>query len=219
MPVDLAKFTRALACSLLVIGLGSGTGIRAAFTAEQQPLADQIIQALTPKQLTRSLDSSPPASSESVANPAESQFIDSLRNRPSRSITLTEREKIAKFDQEKKGYDNDINFEYNSAKIAPSAMDNARALGVALTSEALKGSTFISEGYTDAKGGDSSNLKLSERRADAVKRFLVEQYKVSAADLVTVGYGKSRLKNPNDPFAAENRRVRVVNTAANVANR
>jgi flagellar motor protein MotB len=47
----------------------------------------------------------------------------------------------------------------------------------------------------------------------------VNQYKVPAAELVAVGYGKSRLKNPNDPFGAENRRVRVVNMAANMANK
>ena len=34
---------------------------------------------------------------------------------------------------------------------------------------------------------------------------------LTAANLRTVGYGKSRLKNTSDPFAAENRRVEVVN--------
>jgi flagellar motor protein MotB len=41
---------------------------------------------------------------------------------------------------------------------------------------------------------------------------------VPAKDLLTVGFGKSELKNPSDPFGAENRRVRVTNTVANVAN-
>jgi len=216
MSVDLAKFMRVLAFSVPVIGLGWGTGIRSALAAGQPPLADQIIQALTPKPLTRSLTA---ASSEQAQDAPESQFIDSLRNRPSRSITLNEREKIATLDQDKKGYDNDISFDYNSAKIASGAMDNAKALGVALSSAVLKGSTFIIEGYTDAKGSDMSNQKLSERRADAIKSFLVSRYKIPAADLVTVGYGKTRLKNPDDPLSPENRRVRVVNTAANVANR
>ncbi|HEY8005445.1 MAG TPA: OmpA family protein [Methylocella sp.] len=216
MSVNLAKFMRVLAFSVPVIGLGWGTFIRSAPAAEQQPLADQIIQALTPKPLTRSLTGAP---SEQAPNAAESQFIDSLRNRPSRSITLNEREKIATLDQVKMGYDNDINFDYNSAKIASAALGNAKALGVALSSAVLKGSTFIIEGYTDAKGGDASNQQLSERRADAVKKFLISQYNMPAADLVAVGYGKTRLKNPDNPFGPENRRVRVVNTAANVANR
>jgi outer membrane protein OmpA-like peptidoglycan-associated protein len=219
MSVDLTKLMRALACSLLAIGLALGTGIGSALTAEQQPSVDQIIQALKPKPLTRSLDSLTAPPSESTQNPAESQFIDSLRNRATRSITLNEREKIATIAQDKRGIDFEINFEYNSAKIAPSAMPTARNLGEALTGADLKGSTFIIEGHTDAKGSDLSNQKLSERRADTIKRFLVNQYKVPAAELVAVGYGKSRLKNPNDPFGAENRRVRVVNMAANMANK
>jgi outer membrane protein OmpA-like peptidoglycan-associated protein len=219
MSVDLTKLMRALACSLLAIGLALGTGIGSALTAEQQPSVDQIIQALKPKPLTRSLDSLTAPPSESTQNPAESQFIDSLRNRATRSITLNEREKIATIAQDKRGIDFEINFEYNSAKIAPSAMPTARNLGEALTGADLKGSTFIIEGHTDAKGSDLSNQKLSERRADTIKRFLVNQYKVPAAELVALGYGKSRLKNPNDPFGAENRRVRVVNMAANMANK
>jgi outer membrane protein OmpA-like peptidoglycan-associated protein len=219
MSVDLTKLMRALACSLLAIGLALGTGIGSALTAEQQPSVDQIIQALKPKPLTRSLDSLTAPPSESTQNPAESQFIDSLRNSATRSITLNEREKIATIAQDKRGIDFEINFEYNSAKIAPSAMPTARNLGEALTGADLKGSTFIIEGHTDAKGSDLSNQKLSERRADTIKRFLVNQYKVPAAELVAVGYGKSRLKNPNDPFGAENRRVRVVNMAANMANK
>jgi flagellar motor protein MotB len=35
-----------------------------------------------------------------------------------------------------------------------------------------------------------------------------------ASNLRAVGYGKSRLKNTSDPFAAENRRVEIVNTAS-----
>ena len=59
----------------------------------------------------------------------------------------------------------------------------------------------------------SYNQGLSERRADAVKRFLLEKYGIEAGSLVTVGYGKTQLKNPSDPLAADNRRVQVINTS------
>jgi outer membrane protein OmpA-like peptidoglycan-associated protein len=73
-------------------------------------------------------------------------------------------------------------------------------------------------GHTDGKGGDAFNQDLSERRAEAVKRYLIARYKLPAANLIAVGYGKSMLKNQANPFAAENRRVQVVNmTAKNVA--
>jgi outer membrane protein OmpA-like peptidoglycan-associated protein len=52
---------------------------------------------------------------------------------------------------------------------------------------------------------------LSERRAAAVKRFLVEKFNLSDQNLVAAGYGEEKLKNSEDPFAAENRRVQIAN--------
>ena len=75
------------------------------------------------------------------------------------------------------------------------------------------GSVFMLGGHTDAKGGDNYNQMLSERRAETVKRFLIQNYHLPAANLVSAGYGKNGQKNPNDPFAAENRRVEIVNMA------
>jgi outer membrane protein OmpA-like peptidoglycan-associated protein len=66
-------------------------------------------------------------------------------------------------------------------------------------------------GHTDAIGGDAFNQDLSERRADTIKRYLTDKYGIAGADLVTVGYGKTRLKDPRAPTAAVNRRVQVVN--------
>jgi len=86
-----------------------------------------------------------------------------------------------------------------------------QALGRALSSPDLKGSSFVVAGHTDAAGGDSYNQELSERRADSIKRYLVEKYSIAATDLVTVGYGKSKLKDPSQPMAEVNRRVQVVN--------
>ena len=45
----------------------------------------------------------------------------------------------------------------------------------------------------------------------AIKRYLVDKYGINGTDLVTVGYGKSKLKDPNQPMAEVNRRVQVVN--------
>ena len=49
------------------------------------------------------------------------------------------------------------------------------------------------------------------RRAAAVKDFLVRTFGIASDRLVAYGRGKSALKNTADPFAAENRRVQVVN--------
>ena len=45
----------------------------------------------------------------------------------------------------------------------------------------------------------------------SIKRYLVDKYGINGTDLVTVGYGKSKLKDPGQPMAEVNRRVQVVN--------
>lgn len=59
-------------------------------------------------------------------------------------------------------------------------------------------------------GGDTYNQDLSERRADSIKRILMQNYGMAGADLVTVGYGKSKLKDPSWPLAEVIRRAQVV---------
>ena len=88
-----------------------------------------------------------------------------------------------------------------------------RELGDALTNPKLRGATVSINGHTDAVGGDAFNMNLSERRAETIKRYLVDHFQLSPSNLRTVGYGKSRPKNKMDPMAAENRRVEVVNLA------
>lgn len=72
------------------------------------------------------------------------------------------------------------------------------------------GSKITVEGFADPAGTKHYNLTLSQRRADAVRDYLVGKG-VATTDLKTVGYGKTRLVVPNashdDPGAEENRRV------------
>ena len=195
-----------LACVLFAAGLGMSAGTDAAGAAEQVS-QEQIIRALKPPaRVTRGLSTSP---ADTAQTPDEARLVDTLRSKPTRSLTADEREKIAAVAKQKPSIDLEINFEYNSATI--SSISQVNALGQALASPELKGSTFVLAGHTDAKGADSYNLGLSERRADAVKRFLTQKFRIDAGNLVTVGYGKTKLKNSSDPFAGENRRVQVVN--------
>ena len=140
--------------------------------------------------------------------------MDSLRNRTTRSLTTEERQKISSIAGSKPKIDLEINFEFNSANIvAKKGLPQVTALGEALTSPDLKGRTFIVAGHTDAKGSETYNQGLSERRADAVKRFLSEKYGIEMSRLVTVGYGATSLKNSENPLGRENRRVQIVNTS------
>jgi len=198
-----------LTCMIVAVGLALPAGLGTGFAAEQ-PSAQQIIQALKPARLTRGLTTSP---ADAARKAEETKFVNSLRNRPTRSLTIAEREQITSIAQKRPSIDLEVNFDYNSDHIGAKATPQVTALGEALSSAELKGGTFIVAGYTDAKGSDTYNQGLSERRADAVKRFLLEKYGIDVSNLVTVGYGKTQLKNPSAPFASENRRVQVINAS------
>lgn len=179
--------------------------------------ADTIVRALQPKAATRSLSVSPPA--EAASNAAESRFLDSLRNRKTRSLSTAEREDIATVAADKPNIDLEITFDYNSAEISASSVRDVQTLGKALTDAKIKGSTFMLAGHTDAAGGEAYNLELSERRADTIKRYLVDHFGIASNELITVGYGKSRLKRPDAPLDRVNRRVQVVNLASKTASK
>jgi outer membrane protein OmpA-like peptidoglycan-associated protein len=175
---------------------------------------DQIVRALAPakKPITRGLSVGPQTQTDPAAAAAEGSFVQTIRNRPTRSLSAAEREEIATIVKDKPKIDLEINFDYNSDRVSAKSLPSVQALGRALANPDLKGSTFIVAGHTDAAGSDAYNQELSERRADSIKRYLVEKSGISATDLVTVGYGKTQLKDPANPLAEVNRRVQVVNT-------
>ena len=195
--------------SLLTIGAALSIGAAKA----EDVTEDQILKALAPekKPLTRSLSMGPPAADPAAAE-AEGKFVQSLRNRSTRSLSMGERAQITTMVKDKPKIDLEINFDYNSDRVSAKSLPSVQALGRALANPDLKGSTFIVAGHTDAAGSDAYNQELSERRADSIKRYLVEKSGISATDLVTVGYGKTQLKDPANPLADVNRRVQVVNT-------
>ncbi|MGA7808422.1 OmpA family protein [Bradyrhizobium sp.] len=199
--------------SIATIGAGLFSWAGAAQAGDTNVTEDQIVRALaSPKKpLTRGLSIGPQEAADPVAAAAETKVITSVRGRTTRSLSSTEREEIATIAQNKPNIDLEITFEYNSADISQKSLPSVQALGRALTNAELKGSTFIVAGHTDAAGGDGYNQELSERRADSIKRYLMDNYHIAAADLVTVGYGKSKLKDPSQPLAEVNRRVQVVN--------
>ena len=202
--------------SVITIGAALSLPISSALAGDAKDVTeDQIVKALAPapkKPLTRGLSVGP--QSDPGPSAAETKLLQTVRGRATRSLSTTEREEIATIAKDKPNIDLEITFDYNSAKLSDKAMPAIEALGKALTNPDLKGTTFVLAGHTDAKGSDGYNQDLSERRADTIKKYLIEKYGIAAADLVTVGYGKSKLKNAANPDADENRRVQVVNMAS-----
>ncbi|SHK83086.1 Outer membrane protein OmpA [Bradyrhizobium lablabi] len=196
--------------SLLTIGAALSFGVATAVAGDVTE--DQIVKALAPpkKPLTRGLSVGPQQVDPAVSA-EEGRFVQQIRGRSTRSLSSTEREEIATIVKDKPKIDLEINFDYNSADISTKSMPSVQALGRALTNPDLKGSTFVVAGHTDAAGGEAYNQDLSERRADSIKKYLVDKYGIAGSDLVTVGYGKSKLKDADNPLSEVNRRVQVVN--------
>ena len=207
--------TKNLTAILSIVTIGAALSFAMApAVAADEVTEDQILRALAPpakKPLTRGLSVGPPA--EPVVSAEEGRFVQKIRGRSTRSLSASEREEIATLAKDKPNIDLEITFDYNSAEISAKSLPSVQALGKALTNPDLKGSTFVVAGHTDAAGSDAYNQDLSERRADSIKRYLTDKFGIAGADLVTVGYGESKLKDTSQPLAEANRRVQVVNMA------
>ena len=107
-----------------------------------------------------------------------------------------------------------INFAYNSADLTSDARITLDGLGNALRDPRLAAFSFVIAGHTDAKGGVDFNQNLSERRAGAVRDYLITHFGIAAARLTAKGYGKSQLLDPARPEDGVNRRVQVINAGA-----
>ncbi len=102
-----------------------------------------------------------------------------------------------------------VNFDFNKATL--------QKAGLPILDEAadmLKANPDVNveiRGYTDGVGSDGYNLRLSERRAETVKKYLVSRG-VPASRLTTRGYGKADPVATNETAVgrAQNRRVELV---------
>lgn len=103
-----------------------------------------------------------------------------------------------------------IQFDFDSARVRPESREALTNLSQALLSAELRESRFLVEGHTDAKGSAEYNQRLSTLRALAVRDYLKAQG-VDEARLQAAGRGASELANSTEPYAAQNRRVRIVN--------
>ncbi len=104
-----------------------------------------------------------------------------------------------------------VAFDYKSSSLSRQAQPILDRIGEVLTDGKLVNSVFVIAGHTDAVGGKGYNRGLSAQRANTVKAYLREHFNIDDKRLVTVGYGEERLKNRDNPEAAENRRVEFIN--------
>jgi outer membrane protein OmpA-like peptidoglycan-associated protein len=108
-------------------------------------------------------------------------------------------------------FDITLNFPFNSAELTADSRERLDRVAKALTDATTVNSDIIISGHTDALGGDRYNQALSERRAQAVRRFLITERGINPRRLVAKGYGRSQLLLPDDPYNERNRRVQFQN--------
>jgi OOP family OmpA-OmpF porin len=110
----------------------------------------------------------------------------------------------------------DVKFDFDKAVVKPQYRSEVERAATFLN--AHPGSTAVVEGHTDSRGPDDYNQRLSERRATAVRDYLVSQFGVAPGRVSAVGYGEARpiATNATDAGRAQNRRVVGVFTGTDV---
>ena len=109
----------------------------------------------------------------------------------------------------------DVLFDFDKASLRPEAVPSLEKVAEVLRSRS--GSPVTIDGHTDGKGTDAYNLPLSEKRAMAVRDWLVKSGAATPAKVTTKGWGKSKPVVPNtrpdgsdDPEGRKkNRRVEI----------
>jgi outer membrane protein OmpA-like peptidoglycan-associated protein len=170
-------------------------GASGADAAQQAPAPEPAPQA--PALAGPGAPSASPPATSSSSRPVEAVARPPVRettsDAPSVSITVT--------------------FGSGSAALTPEAERALAPLGRALSSPDLAAFRFRIEGHTDSVGDNMSNKLLSERRAAAVRDFLIGRYGVDPRRIEAVGLGETQLlvPTPDEVPNARNRRVQVVN--------
>ena len=110
----------------------------------------------------------------------------------------------------------DVLFDFDKDTLKPVAQETLQK-AAAVIREQTKGAIRI-DGHTDAKGDDNYNLKLSQRRAAAVKNWLAQKGNLGGRTMSTQGFGKkkpvasnTKTDGSDDPEGRQkNRRVEIV---------
>ena len=107
-------------------------------------------------------------------------------------------------------------FEFGKSDLLPIAESKLREVAKALEEELDNGKVLVVEGHTDSIGSEAANQKLSQERAESVRRFMISEG-IDESKIEAVGKGESSPLVPNDTAErrANNRRVEIVVRDAN----
>ncbi len=138
--------------------------------------------------------------------PSTEEIIEALKPKPrTRGI------RPARESRDKPAMSMELKFAFDSYELTEKAKADLDHLGEALRSEALEAFRFRIEGHTDAVGDEQYNKVLSQKRAEAVKTYLVTRHKVPAERLEVIGMGEEQPVKGEPPESGANRRVAIIN--------
>jgi len=207
---DAAKPSRHLGVAfLLALCLSAWVG-----EAKTQPIIPEadIIKSLRPAPRTRSFTidrvpagGTPPSGADAMASTGTSDTKPPQQGSVTEAVTSLAVETTSAAAQRPE-LALVIQFVINSAEIQSSSFSQLNMLSNAMLSPDLGSYSFNIEGHTDSSGPPSFNLRLSERRAQAISRYL-QTRGVTADRLHPVGLGSSRPLSGASATGHANRRV------------
>lgn len=102
-----------------------------------------------------------------------------------------------------------VEFDFNKANIRPRYHYELKRIADCI--KQYPNNKAVIEGHTDGRGDAAYNMKLSQRRADAIRRYLIDKFGVNPNQLSAKGYGKTRpiANNATDEGRQRNRRVEL----------
>ena len=100
-------------------------------------------------------------------------------------------------------------FATNSSRPTRESLKQLDILARTIAAQELNAYTLIVSGHTDNRGSAAYNLKLSQKRADYVKRYVIDNARIDANRVVAIGKGEEEPLDPRDRPEAwrKNRRV------------
>lgn len=103
-----------------------------------------------------------------------------------------------------------IEFDTNKDTIRPVYHDKIAKVAEVL--QKAPGMHAVLEGHTDSTGSEQYNQKLSQRRAESVRQYLIEKFNIDGSRIKAVGYGESRpvADNKTEEGKQANRRVEAI---------
>lgn len=158
------------------------------------------------------------ANAQDVATPSATQIERSLevapraRLRANQRVTVEELKRRPEVRRLAPSIDiQSINFAFGSAEIPRSQYRKVDNIAAAIERILARRphEVFLIEGHTDAVGSFAANQRLSEARADSLRRVLVREFGLPRRALEAVGYGEEFLLVPTQREEWRNRRVTI----------